>query len=68
MHGRSHYTLSGSAGLSADWFKCCPADMDNIFVQSYDLDGEQYADQFFGMLEFAFACVAPMSVHGQPRL
>lgn len=65
MHGRSTTALSGN-GVTAAYFKVNPADMDSIFVQQFD--GTTGSDQFFGMFEFAFACVAPMSIHGNPRL
>ena len=66
MHGRSNYPISGQSGLQASFFKVNPSDSDSIFVNQFN--GQQANDQFFGIFEFAFACVAPMSVHGQPRL
>lgn len=66
MHGRGTRGISGSAGLSASFFKCSPVDMDSIFVTAYD--GDSINDQFFAFVEYAFGCVAPMSVHGIPSL
>lgn len=65
MHGRANMSMSGN-GVTAGFFKVNPADMDSIFVTQYS--GDSQSDQFFGMFEFAFACVAPMSIHGNPRL
>lgn len=65
MHGRANMAMSGN-GVTAGFFKVNPADMDSIFVTQYS--GDSQSDQFFGMFEFAFACVAPMSIHGNPRL
>lgn len=68
LHGRDAVFTNGlnNSGVDVAYMKVCPSDMDSIFVNNYD--GQQYNDQFFGMFEFGFACVAPMSVHGQPRL
>lgn len=66
MHGRlAGYDPQGN-GLTAAWFKCNPSDLDSIFAESFN--GYQVTDQFYGILEFAFGCVAPMSVHGIPSL
>lgn len=56
----------GGNGVSAEFFKVKPSDLNSIFVAQYD--GTYNTDQFFGHTDFMFKCVADMSVHGQPSL
>lgn len=56
----------GGSGVSAEYFKVKPSDLNSIFVAQYD--GTYNTDQFFGHTDFMFKCVADMSVHGQPSL
>lgn len=55
------------SGVSADYFKVKPSDLNSIFVLNYTSDG-QGGDQFFGQVSVKCISNQNMSVHGQPRL
>lgn len=58
---------AGSSGVTLAYFKCYPADLDDIFVTQWDPQ-YQITDQFYGQIVFKFISRQNMSVHGQPRL
>lgn len=66
----SHFNLDkrvfGLAGLTWQFFKALPDDVDNMFVTS--ADPTELTDQFFAIVDFKVMCTQLMSVHGQPPL
>lgn len=62
---RMHY-YSSTAGLNYTQLKVDPADLNSIFAEEYD--GAEHTDQYFGTIQFAFACVQNLSVHGESNL
>ena len=65
MHTNSSF-ISYGAGVSADYFRVKPSDVDSIFVNAYD--GTESTDQLFGQIDFIIPVNQNMSVHGQPSL
>ena len=65
-----HSNLRSSAvvgsGVSSDYFKVKPADMNSIFVNQSD--GTESTDQLFGEITFRMPVSQNMSVHGVPSL
>lgn len=68
VHSRSQFVPDQSAqtGVTYVQLKADPKDLDSIFVEDYD--GQQFHDQFFGTMQFAFACIQNLSVHGESNL
>lgn len=66
----SHFNLdnriSSSDGVTWQFFKALPSDVDNLFVENAQED--ELSDQFFGIVEFKCICNQNMSIHGQPKL
>ena len=51
---------------SADYFKCTPSDIDEIFVDAYD--GTPESDQFFGHIVNSFGCIQDKPILGIPKI
>lgn len=58
-------TLNPS-GLSWQFFKVRPQDVNNLFVTN--ADPNELTDQFYGFINFDFKANQNMSIHGQPKL
>lgn len=54
------------SGLSWQFFKVRPQDVDNLFVTA--ADATELTDQFYGFINFDFKANQNMSIHGQPKL
>lgn len=61
-----YYKNLPDSGVSADFFKVKPSDLDSVFVLNYTPDG-MAGDQFFGQVSVKCISNQNMSVHGQPR-
>lgn len=66
VHSNLRSTAVVGAGVSSDYFKVKPADMNSIFVNQND--GTESTDQLFGEITFRMPVSQNMSVHGVPSL
>lgn len=55
-------------GITAEYFKVAPEDLDNVFRVSVPVDHKVSYYQFYGLYRITMVTVAGMSVHGQPSL
>lgn len=72
VHSLSDYiggnTVMPSNGVSSDFFKVSPEDVNPLFVGQYNKSGAQILDQFYGFFEQKFKAIQPMDVFGLPNI
>ena len=66
VHSNLRSAAVVGAGVSSDYFKVKPADMNSIFVNQND--GTESTDQLFGEITFRMPVSQNMSIHGVPSL